>query len=736
MSLFITPAVIRPNRLEDVKDEKYHSDFAKWCLNSMNHPLYRKFITKTLVNWSFLKGNDGQWIFDEDLESFFLDESGDVRNRLKMSRNLVLPIVSHYVGNAVRLSFNARAQSGSDFIINRREEELARLKYFSNVAKDFPEIRDHITDRFPIGETEQETEEIFENSWVENHEEDINNLLKFIESRIDMEEIKIQLTTNLALSGMTVFKGFEHNLEYDGEAKNPLFFFWDMSAIKPDLSDSEFMGDWYYSDGASVFERYQHINGEQRESIERFITGNTPNLNGINNLLNVNFYQSNAKIPIYEVYWRDIEVQEYGWVLDRFGYPFFTQVNGDSKYTDKDLIKPIETKIKSPIAEGEKKTKIYVDVLRYCVFTPAECIEYKGKDIVYEYGVCPYDERYLYSPSNIKFPYKCYAMYYDKGDVLSPIDNIISPQRFINRLISVAESQINNSRGSGTIIDKNAVDPRDGEAEVLRSMNKSKPVFVDTSRTGSVQNSVGQYGNNINQGIMSLFDLVSNVQQGIQDVTGVNESMTGTQGASDKLVGVVEAQIQRGSLLQEPFFWALSSVMKQAYQHMATVGKKIYFDNPRRLAIAVGDLGMQRILISEDHLLDDFRIFIERVEDEASAKEKGNQLLWTLIQSGMISEENFKLLLNRATPDLVSKTLREEVKLKRLQDLERSKMEPVKAQQESEANAAIMQSQVDNQNAMIENENMNKQLDRENKLQDTVIKETLKNNGSNVAGKK
>jgi len=79
---------------------------------------------------------------------------------------------------------------------------------------------------------------------------------------------------------------------------------------------------------------------------------------------------------------------------------------------------------------------------------------------------------------------------------------------------------------------------------------------------------------------------------------------------------------------------------------LATVGKKIYFDNPRRLAIAVGDLGMQRILISEDHLLDDFRIFIERVEDEASAKEKGNQLLWTLIQSGMISEENFKLLLN------------------------------------------------------------------------------------------
>lgn len=736
MSLFITPAVLRPNRLEDEKTEKYHADFAKWCLNSMNNPLYRKFIAKTLVNWSFFKGNDGQWIFDEDLESFFLDESGDVRNRLKMTRNLILPLVSQYVGNAVRLSYNAKAESTSDFIINRREEELARLKYFSNVAKDFSELKDHITDRFPIGETEQETEEIFENSWVENHVEDINNLIKFISSRIDMEEIKIQLATHLALSGLNVYKGYEHNLEYEGGAVNPLFFFWDMSAVKPDFTDAEYMGDWYYSDSASIFERYQNLGDEKRKAIEKFVTGNTPQAGGINNLLNVNFYQSSAKVPVYEVYWRDIEVQEYGWVIDRFGYPFFTQVNGESKYTDKDLIEPPKIKTKSPIAEGEKKAKVYLDVLRYCTFTPAESIEYKGEDIVYEYGVCPYDERYLYSPSNIKFPYKCYALFYDKGDVLSPIDNIISPQRFINRLISVAESQINNSRGSGTIIDKNAVDPRDGEADVLRSMNKSKPVFVDTSRTGSVQNSVGQYGSNINQGIMSMFELVQNVQQGIQDVTGVNEAMSGTQGASDELVGVIEARIQRGSLLQEPFYWALSSVMKQSFQHMATVGKKVYFDNPRRLSIAVGDLGMQRILISEDHMLDDFRIFIERVEDEATAKEKGNQLLWNLLGVGMISEENFKLLLNRATPDMVSKALVEEVKLGRLKNLERDKMAPVKQAQETQAQSELMQAQVDNQNSMIENENNQRQLDRDAKTRDTILKEVLKKGQGNVKGKK
>ena len=109
MPLYSTSQVIRPNRLEDKKDEKYHSDYAKWCLNVINHPLYRKFIAKTLVNWSFFKGNDGQWIFDEDLESFFLDESGDVRNRIKISKNIILPMVAQYEGNAIRLSISARA---------------------------------------------------------------------------------------------------------------------------------------------------------------------------------------------------------------------------------------------------------------------------------------------------------------------------------------------------------------------------------------------------------------------------------------------------------------------------------------------------------------------------------------------------------------------------------------------------------------------------------------------------
>jgi hypothetical protein len=280
-------------------------------------------------------------------------------------------------------------------------------------------------------------------------------------------------------------------------------------------------------------------------------------------------------------------------------------------------------------------------------------------DIILEYGVLPYQEKQLYDPANVKFPYKCYTYIYDRGEVLTPLDDVIDPQRFLNRTLSVVESQMANMRGSGTVISKSAVDDRDGEADIMRNINSSKPIFVDTDRVGSVQNAIGTYGTNIGSGTLQLFQVIQTVQQSIQDVTGVNEAMTGTQGGSDMLVGVVEAQIQRGSLVQEPFYWALTSILRQAYEHMATVGKSIYHDNPRKLAMMVGDEGLSRITITEDHLLQDYRIFIKRSETPEQGLNAANQLLFTLLQAGMIDQITFANLFNRASPDLVAQALRQ-----------------------------------------------------------------------------
>jgi len=62
MSHFATNTV-RPNRLNRKKDQQYHVDYAKFCLTTLGNYTYRAYINKCLVNWSFFKGGDGQWIW-------------------------------------------------------------------------------------------------------------------------------------------------------------------------------------------------------------------------------------------------------------------------------------------------------------------------------------------------------------------------------------------------------------------------------------------------------------------------------------------------------------------------------------------------------------------------------------------------------------------------------------------------------------------------------------------------
>jgi hypothetical protein len=327
----------------------------------------------------------------------------------------------------------------------------------------------------------------------------------------------------------------------------------------------------------------------------------------------------------------------------------------------------------------------------------------------------------------VEFPYKAYCWSYDKGEVLSPLDDAIQPQRFINRLLSVAESHINNSRGSGTVISKDAVDPRDGEEAVMRNINTSKPIFLDTTRTGSVQNAVGTYGSTIGSGTMALFDVINTMQTAMQDITGINEAMTGTQGGKDALVGVIQSQIQRGSLVQEPFYYALTSILKQAFQHMTTVGKRVYIENPRRLAMMAGDGGMKNILLTKDAELEDFKIFIERSEDEATAIQSGNALLFTLLQSGMLDPTRFANLFNRSDSDDIARAMREYQK----ELLEASKMQQ---QQQAQQQAGIQQqaegmAQLENAQAqeMMMNEAEENQRNRDADVEKTLIKESAKN---------
>ena len=706
MLLLLSSGTQRPNRLEETKDEIYHAKWARYAAYDANNFLHQQFIARTKRNKMFYKGD--QWILEEDLEVFFKDETGHERNRLKIAHNIIRPMVEQYRGNAIRMKINYRAKSISQKAINRRETKLNEMRLYTHVANKIklPGIAEDMRAKLPIGKNELETQQIFDNLWVDNYAEDINALLEYVSELNKFDDKQVRVAEELAFSGIAVMQPYEHNGHQYFDLCRSEDYFFDRSCKEYDHSDAEYWGRQHYMNASDIYEDYQNITADERKAIENYAVTYQKNQTTEEQML------FGGKVPVLKVYWRDCAKYEYGYVTDEFGYPYLTKINftyeGEEKprYTDKDLIE-VDSERSRRILKGKKKRSLYVDELRYCVFVPQEVVsgvqnETAG-DIILEYGLVPYQETDNLDVSSVKSPFKVYCWGYVDGEILSPIDDAISPQRFLNRLLSVAENQINNSRGSGTVYDKSIIDPATGEAEMIKNMNQSKPIGVNARGRG-IQNVIGSYDASVNKGTMVMFDIMNLIKGQLKDVTGLNEAIQGESMGSDQLVGVTQLMIQRGSLMQEPFYNAITQVFHQCFQSIATVGKRIYADNERELAIAVGDEGARVLKISQDMKMEDFRVFIKRENSEEMLVQAGNSMALTLLQLGFLDKAAYANLYNRSTPDQVARALRMSAKT----DIEKQRMQN-EVDQEALAQHEQQQQADEGKNLMLMKHMMNRE---------------------------
>jgi hypothetical protein len=678
MLFLIGDANLRPNMIEDTKDEEYHLNFGRYCVGQANNQRHVDYVTKIRLNKDFYKTK--QWSFDEDLEAFFKDENNQPRNRIKVINNIIRPMVENYRGNAVRMQINARVKSISPMAISRREKKLNEMLFYSRVAneEDNP-FGDQLKKKLPIGNSDSETQEIFDNLYIDSYVQTMNSLLEYVSERNRFESMQQRIAEEMALSGIAIMKNYEYGGHQNFEFVESENFFWDRSGKEYNLTDAEFMGENPYLTTSQIFEENQDLRTDQRQAIENYARQyhkvNMQYGAGSRGNVQSSKYETGGRVPTFVTYWRDTQKYEYGYVLDEFGYPYLTKINftyeGEDapRYTDADLIE-VDTVRSREVLGGKLKKKIYVDIMRYCKFIPREVLASvsdspedaeKFKDIVFEWGIAPYQETESLEVNNVQFPYKCYCWGYIDGEVLSPVDDAISPQRMINRILSVAENQINNSRGAGTFYDKSMVDAQGGESELLRNMNQSRPVGINAKGRG-IQNAVSQYDGTVKQGTMVLFNIVDVLNMQVQRMTGINEALKGENTGSDQLVGVTQLMIQRGSLMQEPFYNAVTEIFLQCYQSIATVGKRIYADNERELTMAVGDNGYKIIKITKDMSLEDFKCFVKRENTEEVLTRAGDQMLLQYLQLGLIDKDSYAVLVGRSSPDEIAMFMRKKAK--------------------------------------------------------------------------
>lgn len=671
---------IRPNihgKDYNSRDEKYHSDYAKWALYNSSEAKHSDWIRRIKRNKRFYAGN--QWEGPEDIESFLLDETGQVRNRIKVVINRIRPLVEQYRGNAIRLGIGAQAESVSNGVKNRREESLRKALLTTEIAQEFKHLGAIIKEYDSlIQNTPVETERMHENLWVDTYVRDINRMIQYVAELNELQEQQITVAENLIWAGIGLIDNFEHGGHLRQEAFSAEEFFWDRNARRPDLQDAAYMGRAYLMNLPMVEERWQGISTAERQALHTYtsnsgVTANTWSPDqGRTNIGN--------SVPVYKTFWRDSESKWYGWVMDDFDQPYFTEIDAADEFangkiwTDADLIEPPDTPFnRRNFKKGQQKRKSVVDVLRYCILTPGEAIGYtkdisggrkEAVDIVYEYGMYDWQETNWYDLSNVKYPIKASTWSYIDGEVLSPLDDAIDPQRLTNRIMSAMEGQINNSGGAGVFYDKDSIDEGE-EYDLNRAMKLGQGFGLRTKGKG-VPNTVIPYDNTIKAGTYGMFGLIQSMNQVIQETTGVNEGLKGESTGSDQLVGVTQLLIQQGSLIQEPFYRALARVFHQTHQYTANIGKRIYINNQRELDIMAGDEGVQVFKLSEGMRNEDFRVFTTKSNSPEQDRQAADAALGALLGAQQISKPFFVKHWGRSTLQEIQSDFRIQTKREQL----------------------------------------------------------------------
>jgi hypothetical protein len=269
-------------------------------------------------------------------------------------------------------------------------------------------------------------------------------------------------------------------------------------------------------------------------------------------------------------------------------------------------------------------------------------------DVVLDYGMLPYQEPDLYTPTNMEPPYKCGTWSYMDGEAMAPVDVVINPQRMINRFMSVMENQINNAGGAGVVFDKDLFG-NVGEDEVAIKIKRGESIGVHAKARG-VSNAVGRYDAGIKESTLVFSNLIENFRLGIEQISGVNEGLKGNQNP-DQLVGVMQLAIQRGTIMQEPFYGAIGTIFNGCYQNIATSGKRYYIDSDASLVDAVGEDSAEVLKLSKDMRPEQFRTSLVRSVDPDTERLYVDQRTLQWVQFGLIDHQTAAILVGRATDE-------------------------------------------------------------------------------------
>lgn len=671
---------IRPDRMvpSSQKGEDYHRDMARWLIGNINYQAINLFRAQGELNSNFFGGD--QWVIKSDNDTFLMDGSEDARNRLAVSINIIRPIMEKYRGTAGQMAFNARARAVTSRAITRKQQKLAEtltMQQFAGMAKN---IRTALKETMPIGDTPDETLSLFENTYSDALVTALNHLMDVIAKNPygslskSAEHDAFSLACYGACAAIPVTSG-SHKV---WERVDMDTFLWDTTALEYDLSDAEFMGDAPLLSPSIIYERYQPDSNKVK-IVEAVTTDNMDIYGGSRPM-----QTRSPRMTVFRMQWRDFSYCEMGWVKDVDGLPIQAKINyvppgsppnTKPQYTDKDLVDPPDSPEVYKVYGGRKKRRSIVEVVRYCDMTPWEYMwgmssglqggmqdlsqvpEAKRSDIVWDYGVHELQEVNPMDSSKVLLSIKASVWAMDGPRIVAPITDVIMPQRFFNRVMSVTEQQINQAGSKGIVLDRSAFTvPGQDTAEAMRRIKRGEAVEIDSKGMG-VQNAVGAYDNTPSAGTQSYFGVMQQIISMVRLVSATPEPVTGTQ-MPDQLNGVTQMLIEQAGILDGPFYTAIARLRTQQYQHTASSMRLYYLQRPDVLKDMVSEEDFAVLMSSADSSLERLLVNVERANSRDILRQQVDQVATLMLQLGALDMQGFTSVYGSGSMEDLLATMR------------------------------------------------------------------------------
>ena len=647
------------------KDEQYDAKMGRADASSVNSTMIVKMHEKA---WLAEKAYRGEPMTQEDYDTFFTDDSMNTRNRTVFNFNMVKPIVEQARGTALRSSFNAKVKPVTHRTETRRMQAMGQQLLMHSLGDMSKEMRAIIGSHYNLGDTMGETRNIFESKWKDPNIKAIQHLLQRMLDINELDRYASEDAMNFVLWGVSAKIARGRGSHYRWDHVHPSQFFWDTMSKRFDQEDAAFKGIFQDMTMPRIAEDW-NVDKDTLQDIEQSLHAYGPR--GKNFSL-----MSLTQVRTTTNFWTDVMYQEFGYI-NMGDVPTLVRVGDredgykDNPITYNDLIDPPDTPRNEELFKGKKTRKSYVECPRFVEMVLWEDLAgtsvkkehqraYESgnlPDLVLDSGPWPLQEYNPYDPAYARNPVKSVMFAQAGGEVVSPIQAVLSPNRFMDRLASAIEQQANDSGGRATVIDMDQIDPKQDANDVRRELKNGGMIEARTNGRG-VNGVITSQDNSMGSGVYSMLQIMSATEEMVRKVMGNNSTFSG-ETAKDQRNGVAAAMIQRGDLMMSPIHNCLDDQKLQMCRSMVTAGKEWYLQHPDVLVDLVTEADLLYLYQGRDFEMERFDVTLKPDDADETKMKEAKFELDRLVQLGFIDRARYADLYDRADMDEIAPAIRQ-----------------------------------------------------------------------------